>query len=402
MSRIDNIKKYAEQELNNAKNIAIQEQHTRETLIAQIQALKPRIAELIETAQACVENGIYLFGNENSRTGNVWHKIGFIADHTYHKTGFLRSADEKKEFVCMGILAGGACGNWNFATDGDVVRDYYRDETQEPSLEHLQQFVDEFDDFEETFYAYVDKITGSVTDNTPANFDNLLYNIAKLQKQEELLKNKLNSMGFLEEYNWEITGLFEHCSVSYRTLFDQKGNDLGTEVIGEKDFYARIERDPNTNDVFGEYFYKVDKETYVRVGIVNKRENVTDADLNTDDNALYHIAVLQKEAENLKEKAKKLKEKLEESGSLGLPVNNWEVVGFVYDCYTDYSSARYEKKGNEYSLFTRSGKELGVEIEGQKGVYGHIEPNPNDITSFYGEYFYRVENGTYIKVSFSG
>lgn len=274
MSRIDNIKKYAEQELNNAKNIAIQEQHTRETLIAQIQALKPRIAELIETAQACVENGISLFGNENSRMANIciWDKIGFIADSSYHRVGFLRSNDEKKEIVIMGILAGGVCGNWNFATDGDVIRDYFGCDTREPSLQHLRQFVDEFDDFENAFYAYVDKVTGSVTDNTPANFDNLLYNIAKLQKQEELLKNKLNSMGFLEEYNWEITGLFEHCSVSYRTLFDQKGNDLGTEVIGEKDFYARIERDPNTNDVFGEYFYKVDKETYVRVGVVNKKE----------------------------------------------------------------------------------------------------------------------------------
>ena len=101
MSRIDNIKKYAEQQKINAENKEIQEQQTRETLIAQIQALKPRIVELIETAQACVENGIYLFGNENSRTGNVWHKIGFIADHTYHKTGFLRSADEKKELLSL-------------------------------------------------------------------------------------------------------------------------------------------------------------------------------------------------------------------------------------------------------------------------------------------------------------
>ncbi len=273
MTRIDNIKKYAEQQKINAENKEIQEQQTRETLIAQVKGLKPRITELLETANACFENNLRIgWEGDAKKIYGKWDVCGFTADSTYHRVGFIVThSNDKKTTANIGILAGGAWGEWNFATNGDDVVAYNSKEFKEPLTAHLKQFVEDFDDFEEYFYAYVDKITGSVTDNTPANFDNLLYNIAMLQKQEELLKNKLNSMGFLEDYNWEITGLFEHCSVSYRTLFDQKGNDLGTEVIGEKDFYARIERDPNTNDVFGEYFYKVDKETYVRVGVVNKR-----------------------------------------------------------------------------------------------------------------------------------
>lgn len=270
MSRIDNIKKYNEQQKINAENLAIQEQQTRETLIAQVKALKPRIAELIETANACFENNIPIGwdGVKKSEYGK-WDVCGFTADSTYHRVGFIVThSNDKRTTEMMGILAGGACGVWNFATDGETVVAYNSQQFEEPLIKHLKQFVEDFDDFEKYFYAYVDRITGNVTDTSQQNIVNALYNIAKLQKQEELLKQQLSSTNFLEDCDWEVTGLFEHCSVAYRVLFDRKGNELGKEVIGQKNLYAHIKGDPNSEDFCGNYFYKVDKGTYVRVSFV--------------------------------------------------------------------------------------------------------------------------------------
>ena len=50
-------------------------------------------------------------------------------------------------------------GHWNFRTDGDKVYDICGDERREASLEHMQQFINKFDEFETTFYGYVDGIT---------------------------------------------------------------------------------------------------------------------------------------------------------------------------------------------------------------------------------------------------
>jgi hypothetical protein len=58
----------------------------------------------------------------------------------------------------LGINAGGACGNWNFRTDGDNVYDVDGDNVREASLEHLQKFMSNFDKFEKSFYEYVDEL----------------------------------------------------------------------------------------------------------------------------------------------------------------------------------------------------------------------------------------------------
>lgn len=267
MSRIDNIKKYAEQQKINAENKAIQEQQTRETLIAQVRALKPRIAELIETANACFENDIPIGWEGNAKTlYGKWDVCGFTADSTYHRVGFIVTrSNDKKTTAEMGILAGGACGSWNFATNGeDVVAYKFSQQFDEPLIKHLQQFVEDFDDFEKYFYAYVDKITGSVTDESPNTVANALYHIAKLKEQEKALKEKLTESGFLNPpaIYWNVTGVFKNCTVNCGSLYDENHNELGQKI--DDNLYGWKKKD--VGSTFGEYFYKVAKGEYIRVG----------------------------------------------------------------------------------------------------------------------------------------
>lgn len=271
MSRIDNIKKYKEQQEINAENKAIQEQQTRETYIAQIRGLKPRIAELIETANACFENDLRIGWEGNAKTlYGKWDVCGFTADSTYHRVGFIVTrSNDKKTTANIGILAGGACGSWNFATNGEEVVAYDSKSFKEPLISHLKQFIEDFDDFEKYFYAYVDKITGSVTDASQQTIVSALYNIAKLQEQEKALKEKLAESGFiyLPSTNWEVTGLLKHCSVAYGILFDAEGNELGEVIDGTNGMiYGFTKFDEMDGSFFGKYFYKVDEGEFVRVG----------------------------------------------------------------------------------------------------------------------------------------
>lgn len=144
MSRIENIKKYAEQQMSNAENISIQEQQTRETLIAQIQALQPRIAELIETANACFENNLSIGWEGNAKPiYGKWDVCGFTADSTYHRVGFIVThPNGKKSTANIGILAGGAWGEWNFATNGDDVVAYNSQQFKEPLTSHSTKMME--------------------------------------------------------------------------------------------------------------------------------------------------------------------------------------------------------------------------------------------------------------------
>lgn len=268
MSRIDNIKKYNEQLKINAENMAIQEQQTRETLIAQVRGLKPRIAELIKTANACFENDIPIGWEGNAKTlYGKWDVCGFTADSTYHRVGFIVTrSNDKKTTAEMGILAGGACGSWNFATNGeDVVAYKFSQQFDAPLIKHLQQFVEDFDDFEKYFYAYVDEITGSVTDESPNTVANALYHIAKLQEQEKALKEKLAESGFinLPSKNWNVTDLLKHCSVAYGFLFDKNGNELGKVVEGSN---GTVYLNEAVDFIDSSYlYYKVGDYDYVEV-----------------------------------------------------------------------------------------------------------------------------------------
>ena len=169
MSRIDAIKNYKnkcdEEKINKEKEEYIK----REEYTEQILALRPRIAELISVANACLENGIEINKSHTymSQWYDSWENGTFCTNCISHKIGFVWQYKDGKfinKIETMGINGGGANGEHYLRTDGSFVisrveRGYY-DKCEEPDLYQLQRFVETFDDFEAAFYKYVDKIVG--------------------------------------------------------------------------------------------------------------------------------------------------------------------------------------------------------------------------------------------------
>jgi len=136
-------------------------QNKANALIAQIQALKPRIDELIATGNACLESNIPL-------TGQAWGAVEnygtnqFFTNSWSHLVGFVGNPNRKPCHIeFLGINAGGACGVYNFRTDGTRV--FSVDESRpgditEPSIGHMQRFLNSFDEFESAFFSYVDQV----------------------------------------------------------------------------------------------------------------------------------------------------------------------------------------------------------------------------------------------------
>ena len=164
MSRIDNIVKFAQKREDEkiAKEQALQKE--LDGCKKEIAKLKPRIDELISVANACIENGIEIDGTRRSfgSSYDTWEKGTFVTNSISHKVGFVFTRQNK--ITLMGINAGGACGKWDFRTDGEHTFSANEDDltrTTEPLLHHCKEFLEKFDEFETAFYNYVDKITQS-------------------------------------------------------------------------------------------------------------------------------------------------------------------------------------------------------------------------------------------------
>ena len=158
MGRIDNIVNFAkrkeEEKLTKEAELLRQSEECK----AQIRLLKPRIKEAIDVGNACLMNGIKL---ENRAWGGHegYDTHQFITNRWSHLVGFVQSG--KSAIFEMGIDAGGACGLYDFRTDGVDIYDIH-EETREkvgPSLHHMQKFLKNFDTFENEFYKYVDNLT---------------------------------------------------------------------------------------------------------------------------------------------------------------------------------------------------------------------------------------------------
>ena len=150
MSRIDNIAKFAQKR----EEAQISNEQLRLQQIVEykdkIKALKPRIDELLEVGNACLEYNIPLEGYAwGGREGYDTHQ--FITNSWSHLLGFVQK--RKKSFTKLGIQGDGAC-DYELETDGITVNVSGRD-----VLWVLKRFVNEFDEFETEFYKYVDKVT---------------------------------------------------------------------------------------------------------------------------------------------------------------------------------------------------------------------------------------------------
>lgn len=132
-----------------------------------IHELQPRIAKLIKTANACIENGISIANRKKDK----YEDNDFLADMGSHKLGFYWFPcryDTPLDYV--GCQGGGWAGDYVFKTNGfDIIyeRQYepcklFR-QKQEPVEKKYKRCatkwtVEHFDEFESKFYAYVDKV----------------------------------------------------------------------------------------------------------------------------------------------------------------------------------------------------------------------------------------------------
>lgn len=159
-SRVDAIAKFSQRREDEkvAKEQEVQRQ--RAEYIRKIQSLKPRIDELLDVGNACLKHDIPLTGSAwGGHEGYDTHQ--FFTNCWSHLVGFVKNRDNT--ITHLGIYAGGACGVYDFITDGIEVYDRH-EQTREkaiPSIYHLKHFVEKFDEFESELYKYVDKVCKS-------------------------------------------------------------------------------------------------------------------------------------------------------------------------------------------------------------------------------------------------
>lgn len=175
MGRIDDIKQYAlkRDEAERIKQDKLFQR--RQGYIEQIKAFGPRIKELIEVANACLENDVEInrLGESHSQYSYEWNNATFCTNGITHKVGFVKQY-KNNEFINrieeIGIDGGGANGEYYLRTNGDYlisrVGRGYEDECNELDDYQLETFVKTFDEFETAFYKYVDSLLPSLKNDT--------------------------------------------------------------------------------------------------------------------------------------------------------------------------------------------------------------------------------------------
>ena len=141
----------------------------QEKLIDEIQALQPRIEQILTIGNLCIENGINLrpgmfrksckYKNDCFETDGIHHQLGFYPNHYQGHPHYKCS-----HYEYIGYDMGGACGNINFITNGDTVAstpDHSGFEikgTSEPIVKHMKRFLRDFPKFEEAFENFIEKL----------------------------------------------------------------------------------------------------------------------------------------------------------------------------------------------------------------------------------------------------
>lgn len=153
--RLKNLEIYAtEKEMKKQRRIE-RERQEEMTMTKQIMSLKPRIENLMLIANSCLSKGIYI-GRPNPLRGYPSRGYGtkdgyFLADAV--RLGF--DTDGRRPVYYLVIRGGGFSEHYKLKTDGEMV------EIEGKKLSALKRFLNEFDEFEKEFYAYVDKFIDS-------------------------------------------------------------------------------------------------------------------------------------------------------------------------------------------------------------------------------------------------
>lgn len=158
-------------ELNGeAKAKANAEDKLRQELIDVVRSWHDRIADVIAVGCALQDNDFleqkHRFDRDR-RLQRYGYDGAIIAEGFYHHVGFMMrmrcNTHEHPEWI--GIRMGGACGCYDFYTNGIDVLSIHEDSAiwsaslqkrQPVPIAHLQKFINEFPVYEKALYAWVD------------------------------------------------------------------------------------------------------------------------------------------------------------------------------------------------------------------------------------------------------
>lgn len=146
------------------------EDKLRQELIDVVRSLHDRIADVISVGCALQDNDFleqkHMFDRDR-RLQRYGYDGAIIAEGFYHHVGFMMrkgcNTHEHPEWV--GIRMGGACGCYDFYTNGIDVLSIHEDsaiwsaslQKRKPvPIAHLQKFINEFPVYEKALYAWVD------------------------------------------------------------------------------------------------------------------------------------------------------------------------------------------------------------------------------------------------------
>ena len=157
--RLEALRGYKENEESLKRAAEKQQEDEISDLVSQIKALEPRIHDLIATGNACLQSNIPLTGQAYGMR-EAYDTNQFFTNSWSHLVGFAGNPSIKPCHIeFLGINCGGACGVYNFRTDGVTVFSVNERDPGDvivPSVGHMKRFLSCFDDFETSFYAYVD------------------------------------------------------------------------------------------------------------------------------------------------------------------------------------------------------------------------------------------------------
>jgi len=158
--RLDALRIYKENEELLNRVAEEKKQNQIESMVSQIKALEPRINELIATGNACLQSDIPLTGQAFGMR-EAYDTNQFFTNSWSHLVGFVGNPNVKPCVIeYLGINGGGACGIYDFRTDGERVFSVNENnplDITSPSAGHMARFLKTFDTFESAFYEYVDK-----------------------------------------------------------------------------------------------------------------------------------------------------------------------------------------------------------------------------------------------------
>lgn len=144
--RLKNLENHVNKKEEEKRRKIEEEEREEMEMIEQIKALKPRIQDLILVGNSCVSNGIYIGKLDTQYT--EYNNRYFLADKVTHHLGF--DTDGHSPIYFLGIFGGGY-DHYNLRTNGNIF------DLDGDKLYVLRKFLNNFDEFENAFYDYVDR-----------------------------------------------------------------------------------------------------------------------------------------------------------------------------------------------------------------------------------------------------